>query len=37
LVIVQSTEKKGNITLSANGEGLKPAVLTLKTVDYKRE
>ncbi|HEV8282938.1 MAG TPA: beta-galactosidase GalB [Chitinophagaceae bacterium] len=33
LVIIQSSEKKGNITLSAKAEGLKPAFLTLKTVD----
>jgi beta-galactosidase len=31
LVIVRSTEKKGNITLKAVGEGLIPAILSLKT------
>jgi beta-galactosidase len=31
LVIVQSTEKKGNITLKADSAGLLPAVISLKT------
>jgi beta-galactosidase len=33
LVIVQSSGKKGNITLRATGAGLQPAVLALKTSD----
>lgn len=33
LAIIQSTEKKGNITLKASVEGLPPSVLTLKTGD----
>lgn len=31
IAIIQSTEKKGNITLNADSAGLFPAVLTLKT------
>jgi beta-galactosidase len=31
LVIVRSSEKKGNITLMANAKGLQPATLTLQT------
>jgi beta-galactosidase len=31
LVIIQSFEKKGNITLKASGQGLQPAILMLKT------
>jgi beta-galactosidase len=33
LVIVKSTEKKGNITLKASAEGLEPAILSLQTAD----
>jgi beta-galactosidase len=33
LVIIQSSGKKGNITLRATSKGLQPAVLTLKTSD----
>ncbi|MBL7737997.1 MAG: DUF4982 domain-containing protein [Chitinophagaceae bacterium] len=33
LAIIQSTEKKGNITLKADSAGLLPAVLSLKTSD----
>jgi beta-galactosidase len=31
LAIIQSSGKKGNITVKANGQGLSPAILTLKT------
>ncbi len=33
LVIIQSSEKKGNITLTASAKELKPAILTLKTAN----
>jgi beta-galactosidase len=33
LVIVQSTEKKGNITLRAESNGLQPAILSLQTAN----